>query len=265
VPTPRRSQTERSRSTRASLIEAARSLFAERGYAAVPAEEIVQAAGVTRGALYHHFVDKQGLFCAVVAQLEAEITEEVAAVVRSAADPWTAGLAALTRFLEICRRPEVMQISLTDAPAVLGWQTWREIESRHGLGLITETLDAATAEGMLIPVPIPELAQLVLSACSEAALMIAHAEDAEDAEDAPAGSRSRPRVSADGRLPTILSDKGGRTRRHTADQRHGAADLTCATAPPDCCRREAAPAFRRLDLDVTSRGHQRSLDSTGLG
>jgi len=179
---PRRSQAERSRTTRTALIETARALFAERGYAAVPADEIVRAAGVTRGALYHHFGDKQGLFRAVVEQLEEEITAEVAATARDASDPVAAGLAALSRFLQVCQRDEVVRISLTDAPAVLGWQAWREIESRHGLGLITETLEGAAAADMLIPVPIPELAQLVLSACSEAALMIAHAEDTESAK-----------------------------------------------------------------------------------
>jgi AcrR family transcriptional regulator len=182
VPTPRRSQTERSQSTQASLIAAARTMFAEQGYAAVPADEIVRAAGVTRGALYHHFGDKQGLFRAVVEQLEGEITGEISEVVQAATDPWSAGIAALTRFLELCARPEVVRISLTDAPAVLGWQAWRELEARHGLGLITETLEAVASAGQLITVPIPELAQLILSACSEAALMIAHAEDPEAAK-----------------------------------------------------------------------------------
>jgi AcrR family transcriptional regulator len=182
VPTPRRSQTDRSQSTQTALITAARALFAEQGYAAVPADEIVRAAGVTRGALYHHFGDKQGLFRAVVEQLETEITDELKVVLRSTEDPWTAALAALTRFLEVCVRPEVVQISFTDALAVLGWQEWRAIEQRYGLGLITEILESVAADGKLIPAPIPELAQLVLSACAEAALMIAHAEDPEAAK-----------------------------------------------------------------------------------
>ncbi len=157
-------------------------MFAEHGYAAVPADEIVRAAGLTRGALNHHFGDKQGLFRAVLEQLESEITAEIAAVVRTEADSWSTGIAALTRFLDLCVRPDIVQISLTDAPAVLGWQAWREMEARHGLGLITDTLEAIAADGQLIDVPVPELAQLVLSACSEAALMIAHAEDPEAAK-----------------------------------------------------------------------------------
>ncbi len=183
MPTPRRSQTERSQSTQTALITAARTLFADPGYAAVPADEIVRAAGVTRGALYHHFGDKQGLFRAVIEQIETEITEELQDVLRSADDPWAAALSALSRFLDLCLRPEVVRISLTDAISVLGWQEWRELENRYGLGLITEILEGVAANGRLIAAPIPELAQLVLSACAEAALMIAHAEDPEAAKE----------------------------------------------------------------------------------
>lgn len=177
MPTPRRSQADRSRSTRAALVETARRLFAERGYANVPADEIVSAAGVTRGALYHHFADKQALFLAAFEELETELSAEVKAAVDAAPDHWTGMVAALSRFLDACQRPEVVRIALTDAPAVLGWQRWREIEARHGLGLITEQLDTAAKNGLLVAAPVPALAQLVLSAVIEAALLIAHAAD----------------------------------------------------------------------------------------
>jgi AcrR family transcriptional regulator len=174
---PRRSQQERSRATRAALVTTARRLFAERGYAHVPAEEIVTAAGVTRGALYHHFADKQELFCAVFEQLEGEMTTEIAATIDAAPDRSTGMVVGLNHFLDVCQRPEVTQIALIDAPAVLGWQTWREIEARHGLGVITQNLEAAAHEELLVDAPVPVLAQLVLSAVIEAALLIAHAAD----------------------------------------------------------------------------------------
>ncbi|MQA63645.1 MAG: TetR family transcriptional regulator [Actinophytocola sp.] len=177
MPTPRRSQADRSRSTRATLVETARALFAERGYANVPADEIVSAAGVTRGALYHHFADKKALFLAVFEDLEAELNAEFKAAAEAAPDQWAGAVTALSRFLDACQRPEVVRIALTDAPAVLGWQGWREVESRHGLGLITEQLDAAIEAGLIVEAPVPALAQVVLSAVIEAALMIAHAED----------------------------------------------------------------------------------------
>ena len=187
---PRRSQQERSRATREALVATARRLFAERGYAHVPAEEIVTAAGVTRGALYHHFDDKQQLFRAVLEELEGEVPAEVAA----APDRPTGMVVGLGRFLDVCQRPEVARVALTDAPAVLGWQAWREVEARHGLGVITRDLQAAAREGLLVDTPVPVLAQLVLSAVIEAALLIAHATD-------PAAARA----DAEQALLTLLS------------------------------------------------------------
>ncbi|MFE3545819.1 TetR/AcrR family transcriptional regulator [Nocardia sp. NPDC059177] len=175
----RRSQEDRSRATRAALERAGRDLFTERGFAATSAEQLVAAAGVTRGALHHHYGDKRGLFLAVLEQLEQEITAEVRRVL-DATDPgdvlagMTAGLAC---FLEICVRPEVLRIALTDAPTVLGWQAWRELEARHGLGLITDQLHRATSAGLIATAPVPVLAQLLLSAIAEASLIVAHAAD----------------------------------------------------------------------------------------
>lgn len=157
-------------------------MFAERGYAAVSAEEIVRAAGVTRGALYHHFAGKRELFQAVFEQIEAELTADLGTVAEDAPDPFTGGLAALRRFLEHCGQPEVIRISVTDAPAVLSWETWREIQSRHGLRLIVRMLEGAAANDSLVSAPVPTLAQLILSACIEAALTIAHADDREAAK-----------------------------------------------------------------------------------
>jgi len=192
--TERRSHADRSRATRAALIETARRLFAERGYAHVPADEIVTAAGVTRGALYHHYADKQDLFRAVFEELEQEVTAEIAAAIAAAPDPATGMVVGVGRLLDICQRPDVVRIGLTDAPAVLGWQAWREIEARHGLGLIIENLEAAARDGVLVPAPVPVLAQLVLGAVIEAALLIAHATDPQAA-----------RADAEQALLTLLS------------------------------------------------------------
>jgi AcrR family transcriptional regulator len=172
-----RSQQERTRATRAALLTAGRTLFAQRGYAAVPAEEIVAAAGVTRGALQHHFGDKKELFRAVFEQLESEVPAQVSAAVTGQPDSWAAATAGLTAFLDACQEPEILQIALTDAPAVLGWAEWRAIETRHGLGLIQAVLEQAMAEGAITRQPVDVLAHLVLSAVIEAALLVAHAPD----------------------------------------------------------------------------------------
>lgn len=174
---PRRSQADRSQATRTALIDAATTLFGEEGYAAVPAERVVKAAGVTRGALYHHFGDKEGLFRAVFVDLESQLSAEIAEILDTVPERWPAMLSALSHFLDACQRPEVLQIALTDAPAVLGWQTWRQIETDHGLGLITANLQQAVDEGSVRDVPVAVVAQLLLSTIIEAALVIAHAEE----------------------------------------------------------------------------------------
>src|SRR5215475_2546106 len=109
----RRTQAERSEGTRAALVEAARPLFAERGYAGVGTEEIVQKAGVTRGALYHHFRGgKEDLFKAVLVQVGAEMTESVMAAASAAKDPWEGLLVGTDAFLDACTRRDVQQIIL---------------------------------------------------------------------------------------------------------------------------------------------------------
>lgn len=180
----RRSQEDRSRSTRTALEEAGRRLFAERGFAAVSAEEIVAAAGVTRGALHHHYGDKRGLFLAVLEQVEVDGTAEVEAAIAASPDPdnLLLGMAlGVGAFLKICQRPEMVRIVLTDGPTVLGWQAFREFESRHGLRLITEQLAGAQAAGLVGAASVPVLAQLLLCAITEAGLVVAHAEDQETA------------------------------------------------------------------------------------
>lgn len=173
----RRTQEDRSAATKAALMTAARELFTARGYADVPADEVVRAAGVTRGALYHHYGDKQGLFRAVFEELEREMTVAIRAAMDGAPDVGSALVLGLSAFLDICESVEVQRIGLTDAPAVLGWATWRAIETEHGLGLITDALSQAIEAGALPPQPVGVLAQLVLSAAIETALLIANSAD----------------------------------------------------------------------------------------
>lgn len=177
----RRSQAERAEATRGALLAEARRLFGERGYDGVAAEEIVRAAGVTRGALYHHFGGKKELLEAVYEQLEAESTQEVAKVVLGSqlTSPLAAMRAGIEVFLNACAEPEVQRIVLRDAPAVLGWERWREIAAANGLGLIEASLVAAIEAGELRPLPVRATAHLLLGALDEAAMLLARSEDPE--------------------------------------------------------------------------------------
>jgi AcrR family transcriptional regulator len=175
----RRSQAERAEATRAALIVAARRLFTASGYDGVGTEEIVRAAGVTRGALYHHFGGKRELLDAAYEQLEAESTERVARVVLGSEleSPLQAMKAGIAAFLDECAEPELRQIALHDAPAVLGWDRWREIGEANGLGLIEASLIAAIEAGEIRPLPVKPMAHVLLGALDEAAMLVARSED----------------------------------------------------------------------------------------
>jgi AcrR family transcriptional regulator len=174
-------QQERSEATQRELIATARRLFAERGYADVGTEEIVRAAGVTRGALYHHFDSKRELLAAVHEQIERELTERIATQAFAGDDAPADPIAALHRgaeqFLDACLEPEVQRIVLLDAPAVLGWERWREVASRYGLGLIEATLQAAADAGSISAQPVRPLAHVLMGALDEAAMYVARADD----------------------------------------------------------------------------------------
>jgi AcrR family transcriptional regulator len=164
------------RATRDALIDAAVELFAERGYSEVGTEEIVARAKVTRGALYHHFTDKRDLFRAAFERVEAGLMERVAGKMGGAASPWDLMLTGMRAFLDACAEPAVKRIVLTDAPSVLGWAEWREIDNQHGLGLTRVALQGAVDAGALRPIAVDPMAHLLVAALSEAAFVIAHAE-----------------------------------------------------------------------------------------
>jgi AcrR family transcriptional regulator len=169
---------DQSEATRAALIAAGRELFAQRGYAAVATEEIVQAAGVTRGALYHHFAGKTELFAAVYEEVERQLVEQIAkSVLASASDPLAALHAGAQAFLDACENPAVQRIALLDAPSVLGWERWREVGMRYGFGLVQSTVAAAMDAGLIERQPVVPLAHLLLGAIDEGAMLIARADD----------------------------------------------------------------------------------------
>jgi AcrR family transcriptional regulator len=175
----RKTQAARSAATRDALISAARVLFAEHGYAEVGTEQIVRAAGVTRGALYHHFPDKQALFAAVFEALEIDVAARIAAAAGAETDPdpiaiMRAGVAA---WLDACAEPEVHRIMLTDAPAVLGWERWVAISNQHNMGLAQALLEAAMEVGRIPRQPVAPLAHTVIGAVREAAMYLARADD----------------------------------------------------------------------------------------
>src|SRR5919109_372618 len=170
-----------SEATRARLVRVARDLFARRGYNDVATEEIVRRAGVTRGALYHHFRDKRDLFQAVVEEIEQEVMYKVAETALAEGDPWEQQSAAIGAYLDVCLEPAVQRIVLTDAPSVLGLAAWREIEAKYGFALVQAGLQSLIDASYMEPQPVEPLAHLLLGALTEGGLMIARADDREAA------------------------------------------------------------------------------------
>ena len=176
---PRRTQADRSAATRDALVAAARRLFAAQGFAEVPTDTIVAAAGVTRGALYHQFADKTALFDAVLEAVEADIATRLAheAAAAGISDPVEALRHAVRTWLDICVEPEIHRIALIDGPSVLGWAHWREVCQRHVFGLVQALLAHAIELGRIRPLPVRPLTHVLMGAGDEAALYVAEAAD----------------------------------------------------------------------------------------
>ena len=167
--------------TRESLVAAARELFAERGSAATPIDEIVRSARVTKGALYHHFADKRELFKAVVRSVQLGWVERIRAAVADEPDAGRRLELGLDAFLESCLDPETQRIVMLDGPAVLGPEELHAVDERHGLAMIEETLADAMESGDLDRVPVEPLSHILLGALNAAAIAIARAPDHEAA------------------------------------------------------------------------------------
>jgi AcrR family transcriptional regulator len=171
------SKAEQTDATRTALSAAARQLFTERGYAATSTTEIVERAGVTRGALYHHFAAKQALFREVFEQLEGEVTKHVAREALTSTDPLEQLRRGTRAYLDVCIDPAVQRVVLVEGPSVLGWETWQEIEQRYGYGLVVAGVEAAIGAGLIAAQPVEPLAHVLFGALTEAGMVVARADD----------------------------------------------------------------------------------------
>ena len=168
-------QQERSDSTRRAVVSSARAVFAERGYESASVDEIAQRAGVSKGALYHQYRDKVEVLAAAYEDLEIELTDRVAKAAAAKSDPVEALRAGCGAFLDACGDPDTRRLALVDAPSGLGWARWREIDSRHGFGLLRFGLQAAADAGRIRQDRIEVRAHLLLAALMEGALLIGDA------------------------------------------------------------------------------------------
>jgi AcrR family transcriptional regulator len=169
--------------TKRSLVQEGRRLFAERGYGAVGLAEIANTAGVTKGALYHHFDSKAALFRAVLEQVQQEVADKVAAAADAESDPWAQLTAGCRQFLTASTDPDVQRIMLVDGPAVLGWAEWRAMDEATSAHHLAEALTALVAADVITKQPVAPLTHLLSGAMNEAALWLASSSDPDDLAD----------------------------------------------------------------------------------
>ncbi|MFD3521764.1 TetR/AcrR family transcriptional regulator [Streptomyces sp. NPDC058653] len=169
--------------TRRALLREGRGLFAEVGYGAVSLTEIVTAAGVTKGALYHHFDSKTALFRAVLRDLQKEVGDRVAAAAGAEEDSWDQLVAGCQEFITATTAPDIQRIMLVDGPAVLGWTEWREMDEASSARHLKEALTTLVDEGVIAAQPVAPLAHLLSGAMNEAALWLATSDDPADLAD----------------------------------------------------------------------------------
>lgn len=167
----RRARSDMIEETRGKLIEAARRAFGEDGYAGTSMDTFTASAGLTRGALYHHFGDKKGLLLAVAETIDAEMDLRLAAITESDPDIWRGFLHRCRAYLEMALEPEIQRIVLRDAPSVLG-AAYTQASQRQCLASLSEILSRLMAQGVIDQGDPDIIARLINGALVEAALWI---------------------------------------------------------------------------------------------
>jgi AcrR family transcriptional regulator len=170
-------QAERLEATRSAILRAASDLFGRQGYAATSVDDIAAAAGVAKGAVYHHFASKERLFEPVLEATTAALARQVMMKAETASDVWDALAVATEAYFELASTGAAAQIVLKDGPVVLGWGRWRDIDAAHFGAAMPTILQAAMAQGLIASQPVEPLARLLLGAATEAAAACAASAD----------------------------------------------------------------------------------------
>jgi AcrR family transcriptional regulator len=160
-------------STRQALVDSALELFTKRGYAATSLDTIVKRARVTKGALYHHFSGKQALFEAAFDAVETAAIARLATVVDGDGTAWERAMAGIQAYVGVCLEPSYQRIVIHEAPAVMGWERWREAEERFSYGLVRATVEALVTAGEIEALPVEVTARVLFGSLQAGAEAIA--------------------------------------------------------------------------------------------
>lgn len=217
---------QRREETRAALVAAARRAFAEVGFGAASTVAIVREAQVTRGALYHHFADKEALFEAVFEDVSQTVVRRIAVAAGRQRDPWDAFVAGHDAFLDACLNGEVRRVLVIDGAAVLGTHRWRELDLKHAAGSLLHGLRAVQFAGYLTDHDPEMLAALLSGALNDAAIVIDQAVDPAAARGAVGAELHRLLAALKSGAATgeALGVKSSRGRTARRPSRKGMAD-----------------------------------------
>jgi len=162
------------------LIDIARTHFTEYGYANAALEAIVEEAKLTRGAVYHHFRGKKDLFRVVLEDVQREVAERVEREASESEDPWRQLYLGCRAFIMAAVEDRNRRIMLIDGPAILGWETWREMDRRHSMRLLREQLELMREQGHIRRLPLDALTHFISGALNELTLWLANESDQAD-------------------------------------------------------------------------------------
>lgn len=176
VPATHRTNEERTRTTRRALTSAARQLFEREGYAGTSLDGVAELAGVTKGALYHHFSTKRALYDAVIVDIQDELTAHVDESAKKADTAWDKFVAGWLAFIEVAPEPGIQRLML-EAPAILGYKRWQEIDDEHNLPGITSSLEHLQSKGELTFEATRDLARALLAISNALGTLVSQDDD----------------------------------------------------------------------------------------
>lgn len=168
---------EQGKITRRKLLDTARRVFTEKGYEQVSAEELVSEAGVTRGALYHHFDDKRDLFRTLVWEMQEQLDHRITEAALQAGTAWGAMHDGTAALLQACLEPDVARIVMLDGPAVLGWDAWDEMDAEFAIKQVSLGLEVLMVEKVIDQQPVPPLAKMLVALMNGACRAVAQSDD----------------------------------------------------------------------------------------
>lgn len=170
-------QDERRSKTRAAILAAATAKFGSVGFAETTVDSIASDASVAKGAIYHHFRNKDEMFECVFETVSSDLAQSVASAAQSKGEPLVSLMEAVRTYFRLCSDPAIARITLQDAPRVLGYERWKMLDAAHFGGLVTGGLGFAMQAGAIASQPLAPLSKIVLAAIQAAALDCAAHDD----------------------------------------------------------------------------------------